>query len=333
MDGKIRVGFVGSEHVHGPFILRTLLKLPDVYEIVGVCDVRETPKGSPYEPYEDLKKVPLDELLSDKSVDAMIIETAEWDSLDVALKCAEAGKPIHMDKPAGTDCDKFERVLSTLKCKNLPFSIGYMYRSNWAVRYMLDAVRRGKLGDIHEVNARMSIQHRPQDRALLNKYPGGMMYFLVCHLIDLVYTVMGEPEEIIPTIVTHTVDGLSSPDDATLVMRYQNGTSVVRACSLEVNGFSRRECSVCGSNGTIEIKPMEEPQIMRETYKDYARNHWHNVDVPQYRDRYEIMMAEFAQMVRGELKNPYTFEHEAKLQRMILAACGLNVDWKKEIKL
>ena len=35
-------------------------------------------------------------------------------------------------------------------------------------------------------------------------------------------------------------------------------------------------------------------------------------------------------MLRGEMVNPYSYEYEAKLQRMVLAACGLNVDWKKD---
>lgn len=334
---RVRVGFIGSEHIHGPYVLRSVLKLPDEFEIVGWCDVRETPGGRTYEPYQTLNKMPLEQILADKSIEAVMIETAEWDSLDVAFACAEAGKHIHLDKPAGMDCAKFEKVLSLQKKNGKVLSMGYMYRSNATVRYMLDRVREGKLGTIHEVNCRMSTTHSPEDRALLNKYPGGMMYFLVCHLIDLTVTMMGVPEEIIPTVVTHTVNGLSSPDDATVLMRYKNGTSVSRACSLEIAGFSRRECSVCGDRGTIEVRPLEEPALLRETYADYKMRggecYWNNVFIPQYTDRYVQMMTDYASMVRGELVNPYSYEYEARLQRIVLAACGMNVDWKAEIKL
>ena len=325
---KVKIAVIGSGHVHGKPILQTLLKYPDVFDIVGYADVVATPWR---EPYDALPRRSVEDILSDDSIQGVVIETAEWDSLDVAEKCADAGKAIHLDKPAGTDIEQFERILGKLKAKDLPLSMGYMYRSNAGVRYTLDEVRSGKLGEIHEVNARMCLRHAPYERDLMNKYPGGIMYFLVCHLIDLVYSVMGEPEEMIPIVVQHTVDGLTSPDDATLIMKYRNGTSVVRANSLEVHGFYRREFSVCGTLGTIEVKPIEEPTTLHKAYfhPDRKKVEWQSIDIPQYTGRYDTMMLEFAQMLRGELVNPYSYAYEAKLQRMILAACGLNVDWKQ----
>lgn len=337
---KLKIGFIGSEHVHSPGILNSLLLNADKFEIVGFDDVRGKDewrkKNLPV--YENLRRIPFDDMLKDENIDAMIIETAERDNLAAAEKCAEAGKPFHMDKPAGTDPEKFEKILGEMKRKGLPVSLGYMYRSNSAVRYMLEAVRGGKIGEVHEVKCRMSVEHTDGERKHIANYPGGIMYFLVCHLIDLIYTVMGEPEEIIPAVVSHERNGIISPDDATLMMKYKNGTATARACSLEVGGWGLRECSVFGDKGTIEIKPMENPQIVREILKETERNvyspqGWSDVPVRQFRDRYEIMLYDFAATVRGEKRQEYSYEHEAKLQRMLLYACGFDVDWKKKILL
>ena len=45
------------------------------------------------------------------------------------------------------------------------------------------------------------------------------------------------------------------------------------------------------------------------------------------------MMLEFAACIRGEKQNPYTYEYEAQLQRLVLAASGYDVDYKEPIDL
>ena len=40
------------------------------------------------------------------------------------------------------------------------------------------------------------------------------------------------------------------------------------------------------------------------------------------------MMLDFAAMVRGEKQNPYSYEYELGLQKLILACCGRDVDLK-----
>lgn len=45
------------------------------------------------------------------------------------------------------------------------------------------------------------------------------------------------------------------------------------------------------------------------------------------------MMEDFAKYIRGEKENPYTLEYEARLHRILLAACGYEIDYKKEIIL
>ena len=43
-------------------------------------------------------------------------------------------------------------------------------------------------------------------------------------------------------------------------------------------------------------------------------------------DRYETMLLSFAEMVRGEKQNPYTYEYEKLLHHTVLLACGVDPD-------
>ena len=42
------------------------------------------------------------------------------------------------------------------------------------------------------------------------------------------------------------------------------------------------------------------------------------------------MLAAFAAMVRGEKQNPWSYEYEWKLYRTVLAACGVDIDYKSD---
>ena len=50
-------------------------------------------------------------------------------------------------------------------------------------------------------------------------------------------------------------------------------------------------------------------------------------------DRYDGMLAQFAAIARGEIDNSYSLEYECQLHRVILAACGYEIDYKTPVVL
>ena len=48
--------------------------------------------------------------------------------------------------------------------------------------------------------------------------------------------------------------------------------------------------------------------------------------MPNKGGRYDAQMMDFARAVRGEIKNPFDYEHELAVQRTVLRACGLPLD-------
>jgi hypothetical protein len=98
---------------------------------------------------------------------------------------------------------------------------------------------------------------------------------------------------------------------------------------------------LCGEKGTIELKPTEMGYrhsygrknmrtIMYEIRKGDDRVE--RTEIGPF-NRYDAMMKSFSQMVNGERKNPYSYEYEVTLHRMIMKACGMDIDYKKEIIL
>ena len=187
----------------------------------------------------------------------------------------------------------------------------------------------------------MSCEHPAPKRQWLEAYPGGMLYFLGCHLIDLILTIQGVPENIIPLSTCIGQEGVTANDFGMAVFQYKNGVSFAKTTAMEVGGLERRQIVVCGTKGTIEIKPIEwypeagssgmiarVHQVHRDELTDInwgrpADNH----DTAPF-ERYESMIRGFASYVRGEAKNPYSYEHELLLHKVLLAACGVETDYK-----
>ena len=167
------------------------------------------------------------------------------------------------------------------------------------------------------------------------------MFFLGCHLIDLVYLFCGEPEEVIPYNTSTHNDSIESEDNAFAIFRYKNGISFVKSCASEVNGFDRRQLVVCGTKGTVVLKPIElrtgGENVEQLTpahvtfYEDGIANQFgkagEDVQFGPF-GRYLEMMIDFAEIVRGKRNNAFSYEHELAVQRLVLQACG---NFKEEL--
>jgi predicted dehydrogenase len=110
----------------------------------------------------------------------------------------------------------------------------------------------------------------------------------------------------------------------------------VQATSTEVNGYGRRQLVVCGSKGSVEIKPLENPTVMTLSLRKDTKGKEYSdckqqITLPQQGGRYDDMMLEFAKIVRGVKDNPYSYEYEIQLHELILAACG-QIKYNKEHK-
>ncbi len=326
---RLKVVQIGALHDHAKHIIKSLKRLDDVFELMGYM-VPEGECVDKPELYEDVKLLTEEEAFNIPDLDAVIIETGELNLTRYALMAAEKGIAVHMDKPGGTVLSDFEKLIETVKKKNIVFHTGYMYRYNPSVIKLMKDIRDGKLGEIYSVEGQMNCMHLPEKREWLNNFKGGEMFFLGCHMIDLIYRILGEPQEIIPLNCSTGMDGVNSEDYGMVVFKYPNGISFAQATACEPCGFMRRQLVVCGSKGRVQLSPFETMIDRDNLYTEVCEvfdniYDWDNAGV-KYRteniNRYDDMMRSFAEYVRGERKNPYTYDYELNLYKLILKSCN-----------
>lgn len=337
---KIKIAQIGiNRYSHAPEIFSTLAAHPELFELVGyalVEDERETCAEKIEKFLSGYPELTLEEILLDESIEAVTVETDEIHLLKYAQMAAEHGKHIHMEKPGSQDLAAFERLIETVRAGGKTFHIGYMYRYNPIIEDTLRRVKAGELGKIWSVEAHMSRYDGRECREWLGTFRGGMMFYLGCHLVDLVLQFQGMPSEVLPLNTASGLDGVDSEDIGFAVLKYPNGISVIRMAGCEVGGFRRRQLVVCGTERTVEIAPLEaEPEGVTKKYRLYTemddrylneegRTAFIHTKSENYH-RYEAMLFAFAAMVRGEKENPYTLDYELELFRTILKCCGMNV--------
>ena len=344
MKKRLKVVQIGTAHDHAADHMDTMCALQEEFEIIGVCEPNEELRKKALQrksydglrmSYEGVRWLTIEEILEMDDLDAVIIESDELELVNYAQKIADKGLPIHMDKPCGTDYAAFEKLVNTMREKNLPLHIGYMYRYNAGVKYCRELKESGELGEIFSVEAHMSVLHNKEKRAWLKKFKGGMMFFLGCHLVDLVFMFCGEPEKVIPYNMSTGNDGIDSEDFAFAVFQYKNGVSFVKTCASEVNGFDRRQLVVTGTKGTVLLEPIEvrtggpNVETMASVHVTFYEEGIKHQFGKSGRDvvfgpfgRYFEMMQDFANIVRGEYDNKYSYDYELSVQRLLLQACG-----------
>lgn len=324
----LKIGQIGIGHNHGEAKMLAVRKFPELFEVVGFAEENEEwiKKRGNLKGYEGLNRYSVDELID--KCDAVMIETDVWDLTNTAQKCIDAGKHIHMDKPASGTLEEYKHLLNTAKAKNLVVQLAYMYRYNPAVQKCFELIKDGKLGEIYSINAEMSTRHPENYKKWLTNFGGGSMYIFGCHLIDLIVYIMGKPDKV-TSFFKHTgLDGVDLADNNLAVMEYEKALARVFVSSVEVNGFGRRQLMVSGSKGTVNICPLERPTVM--TYSDteiadkaYAdRKILLPVEDNNLTGRYDVMMRDFYHYIKGTKENPFTYEHEYAVQEVLSEIIG-----------
>ena len=331
---KIRIAQIGVCHEHASGKIIALRRLSALYEIVGVVDdnrTSRTPKfaGSNLGPYEGLAWLTEDEVLNRPDIQAVVVEVPNNELVPVALRCMERNLPMHMDKPAGEDLALYRKLLDGCRERNLTFQMGYMFRGNPAFQFCIRAVREKLIGDVFEIEADMNHCYGGEEyQGYIGKFPGGIMYNLGCHLIDFVLAAMGRPENVTPFLHSAPQDPDSIRNNCMAVLEYPHAIVTLRSCSRD-SAKNDRRVKISGTAGSLIFSPVERfdgkpVEIALTLAKDSGSfpAGKHTLRFPPQADRFENQFIELAKILRGEMKKPYSYEHDYLVHEVTLAAAG-----------
>lgn len=321
----VRCGILGVDHAHGMDVLKVLRKSPD-YELAGVSEPDEAirTRFASRPECDGVKWLTPDELLRDNSVKMVAIESSVPRLLALARRAVDAGKHVHMDKPAGASLDEFAALLNAAETQSLLFQMGYMYRYNPGFDFIRRAVKEGWLGDVYSINASMCTDLDERKRARIAEFKGGLMFELGCHLIDMIVLLLGAPGKITSFIRHDGRQDDALADNTLAVFEYPKAMVTVESAAMEREAFATRRFKIAGTNGTIVLNPLEPPAARLVLHKP-AGGHEKGTHTVPFDDleRHVLDFADFAACIRGERTFAYTKEHDLLVQKTVLQASGM----------
>lgn len=330
----LRLGMLGLWHTHADGMTRQIALHPDEFTLVGGYEsdpttarqrqAQWTQRDGAFRLFDspaELLRQPLD---------AVVVEGRVFENLDYARAALESGRPVLLEKPAGTRLAEFQSLADLARGRGLHLQLTYLFRYMPAVREMLARAQRGDLGQLYEFRARL-----PKDLSLyadlveeLRPYPGGIFFEMAGHMIDMLVTLLGPPRRI-ESVMAHHHAALptSFVDNGVALFECDRAIGIVEVPALEVAPAGRR-FEVYGTEGVCVIPHLGSGHLRNDETQPilvFQRGwtDWRRIDLPaeplQIRD-----LREFAAVIAGQKPPNYTLDHDLVVQESLLRACGMH---------
>jgi predicted dehydrogenase len=324
-SGKIRTGILGVQHSHLIGKLEAMRRNP-LYELVSVAepDLATRRSRESHPALQGLKWVEPDALIADPSLDLVVFEGAVKDAIPMGRRVLEAGKHLHLEKPPSDRLEPFRELVELARRKQRLLQLGYIWRFHEGARTALEAMKQGALGEVFMIRATINSDRDQRQRLVEARYPGGTMFELGGHMIDLVIALLGRPGRVQSWLRHDTGEDDDLKDNTLAVFEYPKALALVVSSAKMAGSTEHRSFEVIGTDGTILIKPMEPvPTLevhMRKPWGRFTRG-WQKVQLaPQ--PRYIGDMNELADAIANQRPLEYSYDHELLLQETLLRASG-----------
>lgn len=145
----------------------------------------------------------VDSLLSDSSVELVVINTPNYTHYDYALKALKAGKHIVVEKPFTVTVLEGENLKRLAEKNNRVLTVYHNRRYDSDFRTIQKVLKSRKLGEIVEAEFRFDRYRLKPGKKVHKETPGpgtGNLYDLGSHLIDQALVLFGWPKKIFADI-------------------------------------------------------------------------------------------------------------------------------------
>lgn len=319
--GRLRCAFLGMAHSHAEGKAAVIRESAE-WELVAFAE-RDDAIAAPFVK-AGLRRASREEILRDASIPVIVVESEVKAHAPDAQAALEAGKHVHVEKPAAYTGAAMRSLVETARRKKLLLQSGYMWRHNPGLNAMIEAAGKGWLGQVYLVRGMMNTLIGAERRPEWGLFAGGQMFEQGAHIIDAMVRLLGAPKTATGTLRKHGAFADDMKDNTVAVLEWPGTIGIVQASTLQANANAYRTFEIQGTKGTATLRPIEPPGLtmdLTEAAGPYRKG-VQTVTMPAYR-RYVGDFEALAAAARGERALPATLDQELAVQETILAAAGM----------
>jgi predicted dehydrogenase len=195
---------------------------------IAACYSRSSEKRSGFAKKYDCKAADsYQEILRDKSIEAIINTTPNATHLETTRAAAAAGKHVFLDKPIANTVADARALTKACREANVVLALGYQRRRESHFRFVKRQIDQGKFGKL--VNAEANISRDRLGKIDLSSWryqasgmPGGVMLQIGIHYTDVLEYLLGPVKAVSGRFVQLVLPG-DNPDVASLILEHENG--------------------------------------------------------------------------------------------------------------
>jgi predicted dehydrogenase len=194
-------------------------------------------------------------ILEDRSVTSVVVLTPPNTHLDIARRCAEAGKHILLEKPLEISTSRGADLVAACRQAGVKLGVVLQHRFRPAAARLGEILRAGELGDLVGCSAVIGLW-RPQSyydepgRGTRARDGGGVLLTQGIHTLDLLLSFAGPAAEVSGYATTTPVHRMETEDMVCAAVRFANGAlGTIEATTAAYPGFAER-IEIAGRLGT-----------------------------------------------------------------------------------
>ena len=219
---SIRIGVVGAGLV-GCRHMNVIGRTPNI-TLAGIVEPGEA-GARLAEQYGCTLFPSLDAMLSDGSVDGVIIATPTPLHVEQALTCVAAGCALLVEKPIAVHAQDAEKLVEAADRASVPVLVGHHRRHNPLIKRAREMITAGKIGTVRAVQGTCWF-YKPDhyfDEAPWRKKKGaGPISVNLVHDVDLMRHLVGEVISV-QAQAAPSMRGFENEDVAAAVFKFDNG--------------------------------------------------------------------------------------------------------------
>ena len=156
MDTKtLKVAIIGLGHLHPRGYMPLFENCPKT-EVVAAFDKDEVLLNSFCKDFGIEGYTDLDKLLDSEKINIAAVFLPHCDCADAAIRCADKGIHLLVEKPIARTVDEVRVVAEAVKRNNVKITTGYCWRYHPVIKAMKDCIEQGLIGSIVTVEARLA---------------------------------------------------------------------------------------------------------------------------------------------------------------------------------
>ncbi len=200
-----------------------------------------------------------DALLADKDVDAIYIATPHPGHAEWAIKAAEAGKHVLVEKPMALSAFEIDAIFHAHRKAGTFAGEAFMYRLHPQTAKLGELIRSGVIGEVRMIQSSFGFsmgKFQPQHRLFANDLAGGGILDVGGYPVSMSRFIagaaMGKPfADPIKVAGTAKLNAEGTDDWAAAVLTFENGIVAQVSCAVMAN--LDNVLRIHGSDGRIEV--------------------------------------------------------------------------------